>query len=67
MNPESDNSILDNIANDADLDYRVETSLDRHAYQALSILADTEHGGNRAAAVRAAIMTALRTRYLLAE
>ena len=63
---EGDNSIIDNIAHDADLDYKVETNIDQATWAGLLTLAEREHGGNRAAAVRACIINVLRTRYLIA-
>ena len=67
MDPEADNSIQDNIRHDADLDYPVKTNVDRRTLDGLKALANKEHRGNVAAAVRACVVTALRTRYLLAE
>ena len=64
---EADNSIGDNIRNDADLDYQVKTSLDKRTLDGLRALADKEHGGNVAATIRACVVTALRQRYMLAE
>ena len=56
-----------NIANDQDLDYPVKTNLTAPQAAALQALADREFKGNRAAAIRAGILTQLRSRYLLAE
>ena len=67
MNPEADNSIQDNIRHDSDLDYRVATNVDKRTMDGLRALADKEHDGNFSATVRACIVNALRTRYLLAE
>ena len=56
-----------NIARDQDLDYPVKTNLTAAQLAALDGLAKREHQGNRAAAIRAGILTQLRSRYLLAE
>ena len=62
-----EHSIRYNLENDRDLDFRVSSSVTAEAGAALKVLAEREHHGNRAAAVRACIMAALRQRYLLAE
>ena len=59
--------VQQNIANDRDLDYHLKTSLDKPTYDALNALAVKEHGGNRSACIRACVINALRTRYMLAE
>lgn len=61
------NNILDNIANDQDLDFPVQTNLDAATINALDLLAYREADGNRAEMVRRLITAALRQRAMLPE
>ena len=60
-----DNSIQANIEQDRDLDYRMETSVDRATWVAATVIAAQEYQGQMAPYIRSLIVRDLRQRYII--